>query len=91
MRTALQNKPGQEVARVLHLSLTNVYAIKSRLLKEINTRELDLYRQKSDRFPTEQGHRLELGVRLRCRGSLPEAVVSKFSMPVRLLQKPLLP
>jgi RNA polymerase sigma-70 factor (ECF subfamily) len=34
-RTALHNQPGQEVARALHLSLTNVYAIKCRLMKEI--------------------------------------------------------
>ncbi len=34
-RTALHNQSGQEVGRALDLSLTNVYAIKSRLLKEI--------------------------------------------------------
>jgi RNA polymerase sigma-70 factor (ECF subfamily) len=34
-RTALHSQPGQEVARALHVSLTNVYAIKSRLMKEI--------------------------------------------------------
>src|SRR5205823_11943407 len=38
--------------------------IRIRLLKEINTRELDLFRLKSERFPTEMVHRLELGVRL---------------------------
>src|SRR5262249_25490498 len=32
--------------------------IRIRLLKEINTREMDLYRQKADRFPTELAHRL---------------------------------
>ena len=35
VRTALQNQPGQEVAVALNISLTNVYAIKSRLMKEI--------------------------------------------------------
>lgn len=35
VRTALQNQSGQEVASALHMSLTNVYAIKSRLMKEI--------------------------------------------------------
>jgi RNA polymerase sigma-70 factor (ECF subfamily) len=34
-RTALHNQPGQEVAAALGLSLTNVYAIKSRLTREI--------------------------------------------------------
>jgi RNA polymerase sigma-70 factor (ECF subfamily) len=35
VRTALQNQSGREVAGALHLSLTNVYAIKSRVMKEI--------------------------------------------------------
>lgn len=35
VRTALQNQSGQEVASALNISLTNVYAIKSRLMKEI--------------------------------------------------------
>ena len=33
--TALEGKSGQEIAESLHLSVTNVYAIKSRVLKEI--------------------------------------------------------
>jgi RNA polymerase sigma-70 factor (ECF subfamily) len=35
VRTALQKESGQEVARALKVSLTNVYAIKSRLMQEI--------------------------------------------------------
>ena len=35
VRTALENQPGQDVASALNVSLTNVYAIKSRLMKEI--------------------------------------------------------
>ena len=35
VRTALNDQPGQEVADALNLSPTNVYAIKSRLMKEI--------------------------------------------------------
>jgi RNA polymerase sigma-70 factor (ECF subfamily) len=34
-RTAIEDQPGAEVAAALGLSLTNVYAIKSRLVKEI--------------------------------------------------------
>lgn len=34
-RTALERRPGQAVAATLHVSLTNVYAIKSRIMKEI--------------------------------------------------------
>lgn len=48
--------------------------VRSRLLKEINTRELDLYRQKSDRYPTEHSHRYELGVRLMRAGQVDEAI-----------------
>jgi RNA polymerase sigma-70 factor (ECF subfamily) len=35
VRTALENQTGQTVALALKLSVTNVYAIKSRILKEI--------------------------------------------------------
>jgi Tfp pilus assembly protein PilF len=49
--------------------------IRIRLLKEINTRELDLYRQKTDRFPTEMVHRLELGIRLLRAGQNDAAIV----------------
>jgi tetratricopeptide (TPR) repeat protein len=48
--------------------------IRIRLLKEINTREMDLYRQKADRFPTELTHRLELGIRLLRANQLDEAI-----------------
>jgi len=49
--------------------------IRIRLLKEINTREMDLFRQKSERFPTEMAHRLELGVRLLRAGQTDGAIV----------------
>jgi tetratricopeptide (TPR) repeat protein len=48
--------------------------IHRRLLKEINTRELDLYRQKAERYPNELGHRFELGVRLLRAGQTDEAI-----------------
>jgi tetratricopeptide (TPR) repeat protein len=48
--------------------------IRIRLLKEINTRELDLCRQKADRFPTHAGYRLDLGVRLLRAGQVEEAI-----------------
>jgi tetratricopeptide (TPR) repeat protein len=48
--------------------------IRIRLLKEINTRELYLYRQKAERYPTEPAHRLELGLRLLRAGQLDEAI-----------------
>jgi tetratricopeptide (TPR) repeat protein len=48
--------------------------IRLRLRKEVNTRELDLFRQKADRYPTEMGHRYEVGVRLLRAGQLDEAI-----------------
>jgi tetratricopeptide (TPR) repeat protein len=49
--------------------------VRIRLLKEINRRELDLYRQKSERFPTEMVHRLELGIRLLRAGQVEAAIL----------------
>jgi tetratricopeptide (TPR) repeat protein len=49
--------------------------IRIRLLKEINTRELDLYRQKSERYPTEMVHRVELGMRLLRAGQTDVAIL----------------
>ena len=52
----------------------DVRRIRIRLLKEINTREMELYRQKADRYPTEMGHRFELGIRLLRAGQTDEAI-----------------
>jgi tetratricopeptide (TPR) repeat protein len=49
--------------------------IRIRLLKEINTRELDIYRQKADRYPNEMAHRFEVGVRLLRAGQTDEAIL----------------
>ena len=48
--------------------------LRARLTKEINARELELYRRKADRYPTEMAHRLELGVRLLRAGQTDEAI-----------------
>lgn len=48
--------------------------IRARLLKEINSRELSLYQQKADRYPTEMAHRFEVGVRLLQAGQIDEAI-----------------
>jgi Flp pilus assembly protein TadD len=48
--------------------------IRIRLLKEINARELELYRQKADRYPTDMTSRFELGVRLLRAGQVDEAI-----------------
>ncbi|HJT79059.1 MAG TPA: tetratricopeptide repeat protein [Gemmataceae bacterium] len=57
-----------------HPNDEEVRKVRIRLLKEINTRELDLFRRKADRFPTEMNHRLELGVRLLRAGQVDEAI-----------------
>jgi tetratricopeptide (TPR) repeat protein len=44
------------------------------LLREINSRELEIYRHKADRFPNEMGHRVELGMRLLRAGQTDEAI-----------------
>lgn len=48
--------------------------LRTRLRKEVNARELDLHRQKADRYPTEMSHRYEVGVRLYRAGQLDEAI-----------------
>jgi tetratricopeptide (TPR) repeat protein len=48
--------------------------LRTRLRKEINSRELDLFRQKADRFPMEMSHRFEVGVRLFRLGQTDEAI-----------------
>ena len=48
--------------------------LRIRLRKEVNTRELELHRTKAGRFPTEMGHRYEVGVRLLRGGQIDEAI-----------------
>jgi tetratricopeptide (TPR) repeat protein len=52
----------------------NLRTIRGRLLKEINARELELFRMKADRQPSDLGLRLELGVRLLRAGQTDEAI-----------------
>ena len=48
--------------------------IRARLAKEINTRELDLFRRRSDCFPTDAAARFEMGLRLLRGGQIDEAI-----------------
>lgn len=52
----------------------NLQAIRNRLFKEVQTRELDYYRRKSDRFPTDSALKFEVGVRLLKTGQVDEAI-----------------
>jgi Flp pilus assembly protein TadD len=46
------------------LSEKELLQLRAKLLKEINAREIELYRLKADRFPNEPQHRIDLGTRL---------------------------
>jgi tetratricopeptide (TPR) repeat protein len=48
--------------------------IRINLLKEVNSRELEIYRRKADRYPTEMSYRLEMGMRLLRGGQVDEAI-----------------
>jgi tetratricopeptide (TPR) repeat protein len=60
----LKADPGNAELRKIH----------ARLRKEVNSRELDIYRKKAERYPTEMAHRYELGVRLLRLGQVDEAI-----------------
>jgi tetratricopeptide (TPR) repeat protein len=47
--------------------------LRVQLRKEVNTRELELFRQKTERYPSEMAHRYEVGVRLVRAGLFDEA------------------
>jgi tetratricopeptide (TPR) repeat protein len=51
-----------------------LHRLRMRLRKEINTRELDVHRQKAERYPTERSHRYEVGIRLLRAGQTDEAI-----------------
>ncbi len=48
--------------------------IRARLLKEINVREMEIFRQKAERYPSESSSRLELGIRMLRAGHSDEAI-----------------
>ena len=50
--------------------------IRVRLLKEINARELELYRMRADRYPNDMMNRVELGLRLLRAGQVDEAITT---------------
>ncbi|HVL16321.1 MAG TPA: tetratricopeptide repeat protein [Gemmata sp.] len=56
------------------LSEKELAQLRGRLLREINSREIELYRLKADRFPAELQHRIELGTRLLKADLVDEAI-----------------
>ena len=55
-------------------SAEDLTRIRGKILKEINNREIEIFRVKADRFPTETLHRFELGLRLIKADLLDEAI-----------------
>ncbi len=49
-------------------------SLRVKLIKEVNTREIELYRVKADRSPNELSHRIELGTRLLKADLVDEAI-----------------
>lgn len=56
------------------LSERDLIQLRSKLIKEINTREIEIYRVKADRFPNEVNHNIELGTRLLKADLVDEAI-----------------
>src|SRR5262249_54750392 len=44
------------------------------LHKEVNSRELDVFRKRADRYPSDMSYRLEMGIRLLRLGQADEAI-----------------
>ena len=64
------------------LSERDLQQLRAKLIKEINTREIEIYRVKADRFPAESGHRIELGTRL-LKADLVEEAISELQQAKR--------
>jgi Tfp pilus assembly protein PilF len=77
----LEIEPFRRNLAVLERKLTATPAdeelrrLRVQLLREINSRELNLFRQKAERYPTDMGNRLELGIRLLRSGQSDAAIV----------------
>jgi tetratricopeptide (TPR) repeat protein len=55
-------------------SVEELAKLKTKIQKEILAREVEIYRVKTDRFPSEASHRIELGVRLMKLEKFEEAI-----------------
>jgi tetratricopeptide (TPR) repeat protein len=55
---------------------------RSKIIKEINSREIEIFRMKADRFPNEVQHRLELGIRLM-KADLTEEAIAELQQAKR--------
>jgi tetratricopeptide (TPR) repeat protein len=65
---------GEDAGAGEELGERELQQLRSRLLKEIIAREIEIYRVKADRFPSEPAHRIELGTRLLKADLVEEAI-----------------
>jgi tetratricopeptide (TPR) repeat protein len=65
---------GEDAAHADDMTEAELVALRSKLLKEINAREIDVFRVKAERFPNELHHRIELGTRLLKADRIDEAI-----------------
>ncbi len=73
-RKAAEDQDAAEEGDLADLSERDLMQLKSTQIKEINTREIEIYRVKADRFPSETVHTIELGLRLFKADLLDEAI-----------------
>ena len=74
LRKRKDKTPDNTAAAGEELSEAELTALRAKLLKEINAREIDVYRVKAERFPNELSHRIELGTRLLKADRVDEAI-----------------
>jgi Flp pilus assembly protein TadD len=73
-RTSSEDDTTQDGDDPDELTEKELLQLRAKLLKEINSREIDLFRVKADRFPNELQHRIELGTRLLKADLVDEAI-----------------
>jgi Flp pilus assembly protein TadD len=56
------------------MTIDELQTLRARLVKEVLSREVEIYRVKADRFPNDPSHRVELGLRLMKADRTDEAI-----------------
>jgi tetratricopeptide (TPR) repeat protein len=64
------------------LTEAELTGLRAKLVKELNSREIEILRVKADRFPNEVHHRLELGIRL-LKADLPDEAIAELQQARR--------
>ncbi len=73
-KKSIQNEEETAEADDEELSETDLIQLRSKLLKEVNSREIEMFRIRADRFPNEMNHNIELGTRLLKADLVDEAI-----------------